>query len=142
MNMLLLPEGREKICLLACSVSAILNIVFNFIFIPQFGFIAAAYTTALSQLVGLLICAPFINKRVVFYLPRNFLISIAIGSVSIATVITVIRMVFLNNVLILLLSIIFSIIIYFFVQVALKNYFVLEFFQTSMLKRINIKRKN
>lgn len=142
MNMLLLPEGKEKICLIACSISAVINIVFNLLLIPQFGFIAAAYTTALSQLVGLLICAPFINKRVVFYLPRNFLISIAIGSVSIATVITVIRMVFLNNVLILLLSIVFSIIIYFFVQVALKNYWVLEFFQTSMLKRINIKRKN
>nr|BAM94854.1 capsular polysaccharide repeat unit transporter [Streptococcus suis] len=140
MNMLLLPEGREKICLLACSVSAILNITFNFIFIPQFGFIAAAYTTALSQLVGLLICAPFVNKRVIFYLPRNFLFSIAIGSVSVVAVIIVLRMVVLNKVLIFFLSVIFSVIIYFIIQVTLKNYWVLDFFQTSILKNIKNKR--
>ena len=43
-------EQKKKL-VIASSVSAILNLVLNWIFIPVFGFVAAAYTTLFSYLV-------------------------------------------------------------------------------------------
>ncbi|WP_180274002.1 flippase [Streptococcus suis] len=136
MNMLLLPEGKEKICLIACSISAVFNIIFNFLLIPKFGFIAAAYTTAFSQLVGLLICIPFINKNIKFYYSKNFVFSILFGSLSIIVVISLLKMVILDKILLLLTSVVLTIIVYFVTQLVLRNYWVIDIYQ-SFVNRIN-----
>ena len=64
MNMILLPSGYDKACLFACAVSAIINIVTNLMFIPIYGFVAAAITTAISQIIGFLICLYYIDDRI------------------------------------------------------------------------------
>ena len=45
----LIPNGREKKYLLAVLAGAALNVVLNLLFIPKYGALAAAFTTALSQ---------------------------------------------------------------------------------------------
>lgn len=47
--------GETKVAALATIISAVVNIILNFIFIPYFGYIAAAYTTLFSYFVMLLI---------------------------------------------------------------------------------------
>ena len=41
----------KKFLAIAAIVSAIVNVILNYIFIPRFGFIAAAYTTLISYLL-------------------------------------------------------------------------------------------
>ena len=48
-NLVLIPNDMEKYILKATSLSALLNIILNLILIPQFGFVAAAYTTLISE---------------------------------------------------------------------------------------------
>ena len=45
----LIPNGREKKYLLAVLAGAVANVVLNLLFIPKYGALAAAFTTALSQ---------------------------------------------------------------------------------------------
>ena len=45
----LIPNGREKKYLLAVLAGAAANVVLNLLFIPKYGALAAAFTTALSQ---------------------------------------------------------------------------------------------
>ena len=53
-NMTRLPAGKEGISLKISSVSAMINIVLNFILIPRWGLNAAAFTTFVSELFGLI----------------------------------------------------------------------------------------
>ena len=45
----LIPNGREKKYLVSVLAGASTNVVLNFLFIPKFGALAAAFTTAVSQ---------------------------------------------------------------------------------------------
>lgn len=57
--------SKTKSVMLASSLSAITNIVLNWIFIPKFGFLAAGYTTLVSYLF-LLVFHYFFSKRVAY----------------------------------------------------------------------------
>lgn len=63
-NLIMLPSGRDKLCMSSSIVSAALNMVLNLIFIPYFGLNAAAVTTMLSQAVGFFIKMPFVEKEI------------------------------------------------------------------------------
>lgn len=66
-NTMMFPFGKEKICFVQSAFSALVNIVLNLILIPKFGLNAAAFTTFISELVGVLILVWFIDKRVKIY---------------------------------------------------------------------------
>ncbi len=59
-NAILLPSGKEKIYMIICWITAIVNVVSNYILIPYFGSIAAAGTTVFC---ALLIFVMLIIKR-------------------------------------------------------------------------------
>ena len=63
-NIIMLPSGREKLCLGSSIVSAVVNFVLNIFLIPKYGIVAAAITTAMSQWIGLLIKLPFVEKEI------------------------------------------------------------------------------
>ena len=63
-NMTMLPAGREKICLWSSIASSVLNIILNFILIPKWGLNAAAFTTLLSELTGIFIKLPYMDKNI------------------------------------------------------------------------------
>ena len=48
-NLVLIPNNMEKHILKATVISAVINILLNIILIPIYGFIAAAYTTLISE---------------------------------------------------------------------------------------------
>lgn len=97
--------GKEKINLIATVVSALANFGLNFIFIPLWGIVGAAITTAISEFIVLLICfvkienkSLYLNKKVVI---TNILHSIfgaavvIVGSVVLKSIIhgTLIRII-------------------------------------------------
>ncbi len=125
MNMILLPNGKDKECLKACSISALANLLLNIIFIHIYGLNAAATTTALSQLIGLLICCKYINNDIFsISIPKKFWASIILGGILIAIFIVSCRLFIINNLLVLVVSVIGSILIYGILQIIFNNYWI------------------
>lgn len=63
-NVIMLPSGREKICLKSSIICALINLIANVILIPYFGLNAAAFTTALAETVGLCIMLTKVEKDI------------------------------------------------------------------------------
>ena len=82
-NMTMLPAGKEKICLWSSVVSAMVNIVLNLILIPKWGLNAAAFTTALSEFIGVLVKLPYIDKQIKIDRPGEMLKAPIIGGIGI-----------------------------------------------------------
>lgn len=124
MNMILLPDGKDKECLRACSISALVNVLLNVILIHIYGLNAAATTTALSQLIGLLLCYKCINNNISISIPKKFWLSILLGSGLIAVFIINCKLFIMNNLLVLVVSIIGSVLIYGVLQIVFDNYWI------------------
>lgn len=107
-NIILLPAGKEKICFYACTVSAIANLGANFVLIPRFGMNAAACTTALSQLINLLISFAYARNYTDFRYMKKIIIAPLLEAFVIAvlcmTAQLTIENVYLRVIVILLLS--------------------------------------
>lgn len=85
-NAILLPARREKYYMIACCVSAALNVITNYIFIPKYGVIAAAWTTTLSSVVILVMLLLNMDKRVKIRGWTRLLIMPALGCVLIGII--------------------------------------------------------
>lgn len=134
MNMLLLPDGKDGICLKACSVSAVFNIGFNLVLIPIWGLMAAACTTAVSQVIGFIICLPHLNEKIRFYIPKSLILSILIGGMSIVVICFFNKLILMDNSFFLIITVIECAIIYLLIQLIFKNYWILDMF-SSIKKR-------
>lgn len=78
-NIILIPAGKENICLISCIVSAAINFILNIILIPIFGMDAAAITTAISQIVAFLISSFFIDKNISLIFIRKIIAGPVVG---------------------------------------------------------------
>ncbi len=65
-------KGKTYITSLVVLFSAVLNVVLNFIFIPEYGFVAAGYTTLISV---------WLNQVVLFYIAGGFYYFYGVGGV-------------------------------------------------------------
>lgn len=63
-NIILTPQGKDKVNLKNCCISAIINIILNCIFIPKWGLYAAAATTAISELIAFFLALIHVEKDV------------------------------------------------------------------------------
>ena len=136
-NMMMLPAGKEKICLKSSIVSAVVNIILNFIFIPVWGLNAAAATTAVSEFLGIIIKLPYIDENIrIDGLGKIFAAPIT-GSLAIILVSLIVRYFVKSSYLIAILTIIFSGCIYLIILIFMRNDFTMNFLRPviSRLKR-------
>lgn len=57
------PEWHRTVRIsLYTAVAAVINLVLNYIFIPYFGYVAAAYTTIVSYVVALILHTSYAKK--------------------------------------------------------------------------------
>ena len=127
-NMMMLPAGREKICLKSAIISALLNIILNLILIPLWGLNAAALTTAISELVGIFVKLPYIDKRIKIQGLKEMMKCPIIGGIEIIIIGLIVSNIFASSFLIVLTLIVY------------KNDFFLSFFNPVINKfkrRIN-----
>ncbi|RGJ48256.1 flippase [Eubacterium sp. TM06-47] len=122
----LLPYNQEKKFLNATIVSALVNIIFNFILIPNFKQDAAAFTTALSQAVAFGICWKNSKKYVDMQNSLKSSIQVLFGCFGILIVCLIIKSMHLDVVLETFLSVLFSIIVYVLIEIFLKNRTIYE----------------
>ena len=63
-NAILLPSKKEKTFMIVCCIAAVVNVIANYIFIPVYRALAAAWTTAFCALL-IFICLLFaVDKRI------------------------------------------------------------------------------
>lgn len=126
-NMMMLPAGKEKICLYSSIMSAVINIFLDLILIPIWGLNAAAMTTAISEFVGIIMKIPFIDKNIRIYGLRQVFIAPIIGCVGIIGVSDLVRRVVDSSYLIAIFTIAVSAIVYVLILIILKNEFAMNF---------------
>lgn len=121
----LLPLKMEKKIFCATSISAVVNIVLNIVLIPVLFEKAAAFTTLISELISCLFCyiyaRNYIKVRAVF----TNIFKCLIGVIPIILISYNFNKLGLSNNLSLILIIIFSGILYFFVEILLRNKYIL-----------------
>lgn len=137
MNIILLPSGRDGICLTACACSAVFNLITNLIFIPKFGMNAAAVTTTLSQLLGLLISVPFVDKEIRIYELKSLIVSPALGGVMEIVLLIVVKELISNLFIRTIVGVLGSAILYIGVLILLKNDIAYNAW-LFVLKKINL----
>lgn len=133
-NVIMIPSGREKICLKTSVISAIINVVFNFILIPRFGLYAAATTTALAEGVALCVISRHIEKEIKFGKPKEVFLGPIVGCASIACVTYVIKSFELGLWFRTILIIILSVLSYALAMIVTKNKFVMDIFNSFIKK--------
>ena len=75
-NSVLLPAKKEKSFMIVCCAAAVINVITNYLFIPKYGAIAAAGTTALCAAMILFMLLFSVDKKIkierigkLFYVP-------------------------------------------------------------------------
>jgi O-antigen/teichoic acid export membrane protein len=116
----LLPNKKEHICLAASLISAVVNIVLNFIIIPRFSFYGAALTTLLSEVIVFVIFFLYGCRMYRFSVRRETAVSICVGCLAIGVVCYWIPRIIGNFWTSLIVSVGGSILIYFMVLVITK----------------------
>ena len=124
-NIILLPAGKEKNCFFACAVSAGVNLVANFVLIPRFGMNAAACTTALSQLINLLICLVYAKEYTKFTYLKRILAGPIIEACAICMITAIMQRAIGNVYVRVVIILILSAVAYIPVLIATKNQLVL-----------------
>lgn len=124
-NINLLAAGRDRLCLIICSIASVVNVVANLIFIPLYGINAAAATTCIAQLLIILMSLCFIDKRLFSIDPIRISFQPLIASVGLMIVILWIRFVSDDIWVRLSVAMIFGGGIYFTVLVVLRNELVM-----------------
>lgn len=111
-NVVMIPLRREKEVLVATCVSALVNIILNFILIPVFAQNAAALTTVIAEIIMLSISIYFC--RGVLHLKfRRELITTLFSSLLIGIICFVCNFYLDSNLIIIIISVCLSMIIWF-----------------------------
>lgn len=133
-NMMMLPAGREKLCLISAMVSSAANIVFNLILIPKFGLNAAAATTALAELIGIIIKMPYIDKQINITGLGEMLKAPVIGSIGIIMIGMLGKRLFSSEFAVAIFTVGIGAAVYIFLLVVLKNEFFGEMVKSTLPK--------
>lgn len=127
-NAVLLPSKKEKYFMFVCCVSAIINVIINYLYIPSFGAKAAAMTTSICSLLILLLLLINNDKRIRILKMIDITLAPLIGSVAIIIVCILFRT-FESVLLRITLSFFFSTIVYAIIQLLFKNSLVIDLLQ-------------
>lgn len=120
-NLILLPERREAQFMIACCSSAVFNLIANCFLIPIWGMNGAAFTTVVSMIIVLAVCAAKYDKNINIRINKEHVLTVLFGGVCITLVCLFFKYSFTNKTMILLFSVSISCIVYFTVLFLFKN---------------------
>lgn len=138
-NMMMLPSGREKVSLIACIVAAITNVALNFILIPKWGLYGGATTTAIAELIGLIINSRYVEKEIKVNGLVEMLKAPLVGAAEIVVISFIVKHLFDSCFAIAIVTIIGSVFVYGGTLLLMNNQFVLGFV-APFIKRIKAKK--
>jgi len=85
-NAILLPSKEERYYMIVCCIAAGVNILGNYLFIPTYGSIAAAGTTAVCSLTILIFLFFKVDKNIKLTKVRNIVLGPVVGCIAIAVI--------------------------------------------------------
>ena len=137
----LIPAKREKMVLYVLIICSIINVILNFILIPTWSYNATAITTVISELLSMLLMTYYawdiIRSAVLDKKGWINLLSILIGCIGIIGVCWL-TSIYVKSILFnFLMSVAFSILVYFIILILLRNPLVLDFWK-EIIRKINI----
>ncbi len=133
-NAILLPSKQDTYYMIVCCITAVVNIIGNYIFIPKYGVNAAAMTTAVCSLVIMILLFFKVDKNIKIDHLAKLIISPVVGCVGIAGVCLITRLI--PNLWIRVgVCLFFSIAVYGTVQLIFKNEIV-EMALSSLKNRL------
>lgn len=126
-NCVLIVNQKEKKCLQATICSSIVNVVFNFLFIPHIGMIGAAITTCIAEAINCFMQIKF-SKHYFHWKMIDFHSSwsCVIGSIFVAIICVACNFIFKTSLSKMISAVIISIITYGLVLLVMKNPYVKE----------------
>lgn len=136
-NCILLPQKKEKIVLIATTISAAVNILLNLFFIPLFGLNGAAVTTIIAELIVCLICCFSVRKEIFI---ENFfknLFSVIFSCCIITLEILFIQKMIKLYLIRLISCILISVISYFIILFLTKNQVLLNLIKRNKNERLS-----
>lgn len=137
-NMMMLPSGRDAVCLRSGVISAVLNVVLNIFIIPIYGLNGAAFTTFLAELTGIMVMWPYIDKRIKIEKLFKMVKAPVVGSIFIAIIGLFVPKIINSYVLISGVTISISAIVYALTLIIMKD----EFFMGYMRPLMDRVRRN
>ena len=137
----LIANRKEKYCLIATVISALVNVVLNLFFIPKYSFYGAAVTTLIAETVGCCLAVYFArgSHRVGFKADKD-IISILAGCVSIIFVCMIFKNIG-NMILRSFISVLCSMIGYGIIMIIAKNTAVMSLLYSVKRKKNSSERK-
>lgn len=135
---MLIPARREKYVLASMTTSAIINVIFNLLFIPYLSENAAAISTVLAEFCMMVmnyyysrdIVRKVLLSKSVF---NNFITSV-IGGIGIVVVCLLCNQLISSLVLNTILSIVLSVLVYLFILLILRNEIVIGYSKKILQK--------
>ncbi len=139
-NMVRIPSGQDFLSLKISLFCALVNVVLNLILIPVWGLNAAAFTTALTELFGLIWGFIVIDKNIKITGLKEMVIAPLIGGIGIICIGYIVKNLIDSSFAISLVTIFFCFMWYSFVMIVSKNEIFLEFTKILANKFVNIKK--
>ena len=138
-NFIIIANKKDKVCFWSCLVSAIINIVLNFIFIPIYGIVAAAFTTALSNIVVVLIELPYIKRGLFDRSVISVIIKPLIATIILVGWLFLTKILVTDRVWVVVVGVIAGALLYFLANILMKEEMTTDFCVSILHK---IKKKN
>ena len=136
---ILFPMGYDRINFNSCIISAISNIVLNIYFVPKFGVVGAAITTAIAELLGFINKIKHIDKNIKIYkFPATF-IKYLFGSLLTALICILYKKLFVISNVNTIFTILIGGITYFVYLIIIKDNFFINLIQPVLVKAKIIK---
>ena len=138
---ILFPMGYDRVNFNSCIISAVGNILLNIYFIPKYGVLGAAFTTAVAELLGFINKIKYIDNNIRvdgifkmisrYFLPSLFIIAVCMLS----------KKVIMNQSLRALIAIPISAICYFTTLFFIKDRFLIDLIKPIYNKFLHIVNK-
>lgn len=137
-NMVLLPSKHENTYMWICCITAVFNVALNFILIPYGGAKAAAFTTALSSMLIMILLLIKKDKRIKLDYIIQVSVSPLIGSIMIVIYCKIVGLFILNLWCKTVICVVGSVILYGVVLIGMKNDLCLEIIKELKERRRKI----
>ncbi len=130
-NAILITNKKEKYVLISTVIAAAINVILNLFLIPKYFELGAAMTTLIAEITVMLICMYNSRNLIKFVNLFKQIIIATIECISIVVIYSVIINSCNNNVLIIMLTLIFSVFIYILILLIFYNKQVIYFLKTK-----------
>ena len=117
----LLTYGREKLLLVTTCTGAISNIAMNAIFIPMYAQNGAAFASVISETLVTLLSFIFASKFIKMKIDKKYIFYVILSSLAMIGVVSAVDMLVDDNILTMVLAIVFGAVVYLGINIIAKN---------------------